>query len=181
MAAPNPLTTKTKGAGTTLWIYNGSGEATKDPLSDTDWTRLAMVKELQPGEITAESYDDTYLDDLDADWKATAQGEKSAGEANITLAWKPGEQGQKDLLAWFNSGDVRYYKIRYPNGTVDLFKGWISGLGKTIPAKEVITRTVKVTNTGKPLLAEEIKPAPEPPKGNQGGKGGQNAGQQEDH
>lgn len=158
MTAPNPLE-PVKGGTTTLWLYTGTGDASKKEkaLADTDWTRLANIKELQPGEITAESYDDTYLDDLDADWKATAQGEKSAGEANITLAWKPGEQGQKDLLAWFKSGNVRYYKIRYPNGTVDVFKGWISGLGKTIPVKEVITRTVKVTNSGKPTLAEEMQ------------------------
>ncbi|WP_420262803.1 phage tail tube protein, partial [Morganella morganii] len=101
---PNPLT-PVKGAGTTLWIYTGEDDPTKNPLADEGWTRLAKIKELQPGEISADSYDDTYLDDEDADWKATAQGEKSAGEANITLAWKPGEQGQKDLVSWFDTGD----------------------------------------------------------------------------
>ncbi|CAM3939350.1 hypothetical protein Xentx_01724 [Xenorhabdus thuongxuanensis] len=157
MVIPNPLQ-PVKGAGTTLWIFSGEGDPLKDPFSDTPWTRLAKIKELQPGEISAESYDDTYLDDEDADWKATAQGEKSAGEASITLAWKPGEQGQKDLLAWFHAGDVRFYRIRYPNGAVDVFKGWVSSLGKTIPVKEVITRTIKVTNSGRPVLAEEIQP-----------------------
>lgn len=29
------------------------------------------VKDLTPGELTAESYDDSYLDDEDADWTAT--------------------------------------------------------------------------------------------------------------
>jgi uncharacterized protein YjdB len=89
--------------------------------------------------MTAESYDDTYLDDEDADWTATAQGAKSAGDTSLTLAWKPGEEGQKSLVAWFVDGDVRAYKIKYPNGTVDVFKGWCSSLGKAIPAKEVIT------------------------------------------
>lgn len=145
-----------KGAGTTLWLHSGNQAQAAKPLEDGGWTRLAKVKELQPGEISAESYDDTYLDDADADWKSTAQGEKSAGEANITLAWKPGEQGQQDLVAWFDTGDVRYYKIRYPNGTVDVFKGWVSNLGKTVPAKEVITRTIKITNSGRPALAETL-------------------------
>lgn len=175
MATPNPLAS-VKGAGTTLLIFTGSGDATAKPLNDDGWTRLAQIRELQPGEISAESYDDTWLDDPDADWKATAQGEKSAGEASITLAWKPGEQGQKDLLSWFHSGEVRYYKIRYPNGTVDLFRGWVSSLGKTIPAKEVITRTIKVTNSGRPVLAEEISqspaPAPAPHSDNNHEKGG---------
>jgi uncharacterized protein YjdB len=104
--------------------------------------------------MTAESYDDTYLDDEDADWNATA-GAKSAGDTSFTLAWKPGEEGQKDLVAWFIDGSVRYYKIKYPNGTVDVFRGWCSSLGKAIPAKEVITRTAKITNTGKPELAKK--------------------------
>lgn len=160
MPTPNPLA-PVKGAGTTLWIYSGTEDPLKVPFDDTDWTRLAKIKELQPGEITADSYDDTYLDDEDADWKATAQGEKSAGEANITLAWKPGEQGQKDLVDWFQQGDVRHYRIRYPNGAVDIYRGWVSSLGKTVPAKEVITRTIKITNSGRPALAEEIKSASE--------------------
>ena len=36
----------------------------------------------------------------------------------------PGEQGQQALLAWFNEGDTRAYKIRFPNGTVDVFRGF---------------------------------------------------------
>ena len=104
MATPNPLE-PVKGAGTTLWVYNGKGDAYANPLSDDDWQRLAKVKDLTPGEMTAESYDDNYLDDEDADWTATGQGQKSAGDTSFTLAWKPGEEGQKGLIGWFESGD----------------------------------------------------------------------------
>ncbi|GBF60029.1 tape measure protein [Trichophyton mentagrophytes] len=144
-----------KGAGTTLWVYKGSGDPYANPLSDVDWSRLAKVKDLTPGELTAESYDDSYLDDEDADWTATGQGQKSAGDTSFTLAWMPGEQGQQALLAWFNEGDTRAYKIRFPNGTVDVFRGWVSSIGKAVTAKEVITRTVKVTNVGRPSMAED--------------------------
>lgn len=144
-----------KGAGTTLWIYNGIGDPYANPLSDIGWTRLAKIKELTPGDMTAESYDDSYLDDEDADWSSTAQGTKSAGDTSFTLAWKPGESGQQDLVNWFNNGEERAYKIKYPNGTVDVFKGWASSLGKAIPSNEVITRTAKITNNGKPSLAED--------------------------
>lgn len=154
MTTPNPLA-PVKGAGTTLWLYTGNGNPYANPLNDADWTRLAKIKDLTPGEMTAESYDDTYLDDDDADWSSTAQGEKSAGDTTFTLAWKPGETGQQGLVEWFTQGDVRGYKIKYPNGSVDVFRGWLSSLGKAVPAKEVITRTVKVTNSGKPSLAEE--------------------------
>ncbi|GDH54980.1 phage major capsid protein [Escherichia coli] len=139
----------------TLWVYKGSGDPYANPLSDVDWSRLAKVKDLTPGELTAESYDDSYLDDKDADWTATGQGQKSAGDTSFTLAWMPGEQGQQALLAWFNEGDTRAYKIRFPNGTVDVFRGWVSSIGKAVTAKEVITRTVKVTNVGRPSMAED--------------------------
>lgn len=164
MTIPTPLT-PTKGAGTTLWVYTGKGNPFANPLEDVDWTRLAKIKDLTPGELTAESYDDTYLDDEDADWKSTAQGEKSAGETSYTLAWKPGESGQQELVRWFNDGTVLAYKIRYPNGVVDVFRGWVSSLGKTIPAKEVITRAVKITNNGKPQLAEDSATPPVPVTG----------------
>ena len=34
---------------------------------------------------------------------------------------------------------------------VDVFRGWVSSIGKAVTAKEVITRTVKVTNVGRPV------------------------------
>ncbi|MGV4273549.1 phage tail tube protein [Citrobacter freundii] len=144
-----------KGATTTLWIYSGSGNPFANPLSDVDWTRLAKIKDLQPGELTAESNDDTYLDDADADWTSTSQGQKSAGEASFTLAWKPAESGQQDLVRWFDDGTVLAYKIKYPNGAIDVFRGWVSSLGKTVTAKDTITRSVKISNNGKPGLAED--------------------------
>lgn len=154
MTTPNPLA-PVKGATTTLWIYSGSGNPFANPVSDVDWTRLAKIKDLQPGELTAESNDDTYLDDADADWTSTSQGQKSAGEASFTLAWKPAESGQKDLVRWFDDGTVLAYKIKYPNGAVDVFRGWVSSLGKTVTAKDTITRSVKISNNGKPGLAED--------------------------
>ncbi|EFP4303042.1 phage tail protein [Salmonella enterica] len=154
MTTPNPLA-PVKGATTTLWIYSGSGNPFANPLSDVDWTRLAKIKDLQPGELTAESNDDTYLDDEDADWTATAQGQKSAGEASFTLAWKPAESGQQALVRWFDDGTVLAYKIKYPNGAIDVFRGWVSSLGKTVTAKDTITRSVKISNNGKPGLAED--------------------------
>lgn len=126
MPVPNP-TMPVKGAGTTLWVYKGSGDPYANPLSDVDWSRLAKVKDLTPGELTAESYDDSYLDDEDADWTATGQGQKSAGDTSFTLAWMPGEQGQQALLAWFNEGDTRAYKIRFPVVTVRLLICRVAG------------------------------------------------------
>ncbi|HDH8633187.1 TPA: phage tail protein [Escherichia coli] len=154
MTTPNPLE-KMKGVGTTFWMYTGKGDAFANPLSDTDWLRLAMVKDLQPGEMTADAEDDDYLDDENADWKTTTQGQKSVGDTSATLAWRPGDSGQKKLIQLFDSGEVRAFRIKYPNGTVDVFRGWLSSLGKTITSKDVMTRTVKISGVGRPYLAEE--------------------------
>lgn len=108
MPVPNP-TMPVKGAGTTLWVYKGSGDPYANPLSDVDWSRLAKVKDLTPGELTAESYDDSYLDDEDADWTATGQGQKSAGEGNtnisgVTVVFRAGEQEQTPPEGFESSG-----------------------------------------------------------------------------
>ncbi|MCH5444847.1 phage tail protein [Salmonella enterica subsp. enterica serovar Muenchen] len=154
---PNPLA-PVKGAGTTLSMYNGDGDPFANPFSDNNWLRLAMIKDLQPGELTADAEDNNYLDDENADWKSTTQGQKSAGDTTVTLAWKPGEDVQKKLLTLFESGKVQGWRIKYPNGVVDVFKGWISSLGKTVQSKEEITRSVKITGVGRPYMAEEGAP-----------------------
>lgn len=70
----------------------------------------------------------------------------------------PGVRGtadRKKLVQLFDSGEVCAFRIKYPNGTVDVFRGWLSSLGKTIAAKDVMTRTVKISGVGRPHLAEE--------------------------
>lgn len=157
MPQQNAAQVKTKGASTSFWLYSGVGDPFASALTDNGWTRTAGVKTLQLGELTAQTEDDNYLDDEDADWERKSQGVKSAGETSITLAWKPGEQGQQKLLELFDSGEEQVYKIKYPNGTVDLFKAFITGLGKSVTSNETITRTVKFTNIGKPSLAEDTR------------------------
>ncbi|MCW7291013.1 hypothetical protein OHD42_28620 [Escherichia coli] len=75
-----------------------------NPLSDDDWQRLAKVKDLTPGEQTAEPYEDNYLmmktrTDRDRAVK------KSGGYTS--LRW-PGnrEKKVKGRIGWFESGDV---------------------------------------------------------------------------
>lgn len=101
-----------KGAGTTLWVYTGTGDPTQDPFSETGFIRLAKIKSLEPGEITAASEDDSYLDDPDGDWENTTQGEKSSGETSITLAWLPGEEGQKIWLSGLMKACRAFTKFR---------------------------------------------------------------------
>ncbi|EMU63479.1 bacterial Ig-like domain family protein [Escherichia coli MP021552.7] len=57
----------------------------------------------------------------------------------------------------FYSGEVCAFRILYPNGTVDVFRGWLSSLGKAVTSTEVMTRTIKITGIGRPHLAEECQ------------------------
>lgn len=144
-----------KGVGIILWVYKGSGDFYANSFLDVDWSRLVKVKDLTFGELIVEFYDDSYFDDEDVDWIAIGQGQKFVGDISFTLAWMFGEQGQQALLAWFNEGDIRVYKIRFSNGTVDVFRGWVSSIGKAVTAKEVIIRTVKVINVGRSSMVED--------------------------
>ncbi|HHE3654184.1 TPA: phage tail tube protein [Pasteurella multocida] len=159
-------TTPTKGAGILLYRLKADKEATtvvkgalqvEEVKKDENWDRIAKVKELQPGELTAESYEDNYLDDANAEWKSTSQGAKSAGEMSITLAWLPGDTAQQAVVEDFEKGKKTYYMVKYPNGTRDIYYAWVSSLGKTLPQNETMTRTVKLTSVGKPSLAENNK------------------------
>ena len=152
-----------KGAGTMFYRLKDDKEATvirNDTIAAAEikkpenWDRIAKINELSPGEVTADSYEDNYLDDTNAEWKSTSQGAKSAGETTLTLAWLPGDTAQQALVSDFNTGKKKYYLVVYPNGVRDVYYAWVSSLGKAVPQNEVKTRTVKLTNVGKPLLAE---------------------------
>nr|WP_319556002.1 phage tail tube protein [uncultured Vibrio sp.] len=147
-----------KGAGTTFWRLKDAAEllTTADYLDDTKWDRLGDVREIQPGEITVEDEEDNYLDDPEADWAKTTPGQKSAGETNVTLVWKPGEVGQQQLVKDVVDGTITEYRSKYTNGTIDAYSGYINSLGKAVTIKDKVTRSVKFKNVGKPKLAEMI-------------------------
>jgi uncharacterized protein YjdB len=151
-------TEATKGAGTTFWRLKDAQilSLVTDYTEDAMWDNLAQVRELTPGEITVEDQEDNYLDDTDADWAKTSPGTKSGGDVSVTLAWKPGETTQQKLIEDVNNDVITYYRAKYPNGTVEVWYGYINSLGKTIAIKEKMTRTIKIKTVGKPKTAEEI-------------------------
>jgi uncharacterized protein YjdB len=156
MSATEP----TKGAGTSFWRLKSETTIDIATLTDfteyTKWDQLAKVREITPGEMTAEDEEDNYLDDTDADWSKTSPGTKSGGDVSVTLAWLPGETAQQQLVTDFNNDVITYYKVKYPNDTVDVFYGYINSLGKAVAIKDKMTRTVKIKTVGKPTTAEDV-------------------------
>lgn len=145
-------TEPTKGAGTQLFMAATPGAA-KPAESESNWSRLAKIKELTPPEISAEDQEDNYLDDANPDWRSSTPGQKDAGELSVTLAWLPGDAGQKELVNAVG-GEPRWFKIKYPNDAYDLMFGYVSKVGKAVPQKEVMTRSVTIRLSGKPDLEE---------------------------
>lgn len=72
------------------------------------------------------------------------------------MVWKPGESGQQQLVDDVDKDVITLYRVKYPNGTVDVNRGYINSLGKAVTSKEKVTRTVKIKNVGKPKTAEEL-------------------------
>ncbi len=70
--------------------------------------------------MTADAEDDTYLDDEDADWKTTTQGQKSVGDAGDAGLGVRVTAGQKNCSV-VDSGEVCAFRIKYPNGTPLMF------------------------------------------------------------
>ncbi|VEB61260.1 putative tail component of prophage [Salmonella enterica subsp. enterica] len=90
--------------------------------------------------------------------KALRRGRKASVTPRPRWPGNPVRPDRKKLVELFDTGEVRAFRIRYPNGTVDVFRGWLSSLGKTVTSKEVMTRSVKITGVGRPSLAEEDTP-----------------------
>lgn len=147
-----------KGAGTSFWrLKDGTDiEAEADLSVDTNWLVIAKVKDLQVGELTREDEEDEYLDDPSAEYKDSSPGQKDAGENQLTIAWMPGDTAQKQLVADYDAGTKTWYRVKYPNGAVDCYYGYINSLGKTLSVKDKMQRTIKLKNTVKPKLAEDI-------------------------
>lgn len=153
----NKTKTPTKGAGATFWRLSGEPKteiSEEDIFNDEKWNRISQLKELTPGEITVEDEEDNYLDDDEPEWTKTTPGQKTAGEVNITIAWKPGEIEQKQLANDLDKSVVTFYRAKYPNGTCDVWYGYVNKLGKAIAIKDKMTRTVSIKPVGKPKIAE---------------------------
>nr|WP_250880791.1 phage tail tube protein [Escherichia coli] len=93
-----------------------------------------MVKDSVTREMTADAEDDTYLDD---DKMQTGKRQPRAETVGDTSRRWPGVRvtAAEKLVQLFDSGEVCAFRIKYPNGTVDVFRGWLSLLVKPLPQK----------------------------------------------
>lgn len=153
MATPTP-TDRIKGKGTQLYRLNDGSEL-PDTWDASLFTRIADIKELTPPELSKDTNDETYLDD-DFGYKDKSSGSKDPGTLSFTIAWKPGETIQQTLFQDFELDVKTWYAIVYRNTVVDYCFGEVTKLGKTITENETITRSVDITLSGAPDMAEDV-------------------------
>jgi len=151
-------TKEKKGAGSSFWRLDDVADIStiSDFQLDDNWTQLAKLRDLQPGEITVDDEEDNYLDAENPEWKDTSPGQKDAGETQVTIDWVPGSAEQQQLLTDLEAGTKTWWRAKYSNGASDVFYGYINSFGKTIQINEKMQRTIKIKNCAKPKLAEEL-------------------------
>jgi hypothetical protein len=115
---------------------------------------IAQVVSIQPPEMEADDVEIEELDPVDG-YKRFLQGLKDGGEVAVTLNFDPNNQGHTNLLADFDSGTTRNYKIVLPNNAGEwTIPGYVKGFKPSeIKAGEVIQAEVTIKVSGKPTLS----------------------------
>jgi hypothetical protein len=117
-------------------------------LIDT-YVQLSGIMDLTIPEQTRAATDITPLDTQD-DRTQKESGMIDVGESEFSLLYDSADATQTTLKADFDSGDTLFYKVVYRDGSIDLFKGFVSKLGKEVPKDGSVLRKMAITTSGAP-------------------------------
>jgi hypothetical protein len=128
----------------------------EDPVDSGTFVVAAEVKSISGPSMSRDSTDATHMESPD-EYEETMPTLKKGGEVSLVLNFRPDHASHSALLADFESGIVRKWRIRWPqfgdpNKSLT-FPGWISGWEPTTAIREWITVAVKIMVTGKPVPA----------------------------
>ena len=129
--------------GTTLKVF--------DVLADYAFMSVAYVTDIQaPG---------LGLDALDTSHHATTSGARTAvaglldpGELTLDILWDPSAATHVLLIDLFIGRTGSLFQISYPDATLDNFQGFVTGFEPSAPFDELLTGTVNLRMTGRPLI-----------------------------
>jgi hypothetical protein len=114
------------------------------------YVQLTGIMNLTVPEMTRGATDITPLDTQDNTKKYEA-GIADVGEAEFDLIYDQASSVQATLTADYDSGDTVFYKILYPDGSIQTFPGFTTKLGREIPKEESILRKLGLKAAGKVL------------------------------
>lgn len=129
--------------GTTLKAF--------DVLTDYAYETVAYVTDIQaPG---------LGLDALDTSQHATTSGARTAvaglldpGELTLDILWDPSAATHDLLIDLLTGRTSSLFQITYPDATVDNFQGYVTGFEPGAPFDELLSGTVNLRMTGRPLI-----------------------------
>ncbi len=131
------------GRGTQFWRHDG-----------TEFKRIAGIRNYGELDESAETYDDTEVDDADG-YKKFGVGMKDAGEFELQLTFKDAATADADHAAMLaDFGEQGQYQIRLPDAagkTSITFDAVVTGKGMAFPADGAVARKMKFKLRGKPI------------------------------
>jgi hypothetical protein len=130
------------GAGTKM-SYAVSGNS---PYTYTD---LSKVVSITPNNTIGEVEDVV----LESDW-GDYQGTIPEGECSMTLRFRSGDAGVKLIQAWALTPTTVHWKITYPDGSYEIFDGFVKSQSKTFENKTLIDLEVSIRVKTKPVYTE---------------------------
>jgi predicted secreted protein len=98
---------------------------------------------------------DTTTHDSPNKYREFAKGLKDGGDANITLAWDPGQATHVLLRGDFEEDALRSYRIVFLPGDADeatvTFNAMITDMGHTFPVDDKLEQEITFKISGQPI------------------------------
>lgn len=126
-------------AGTYISVGDGS--------SPVSYTEIGEVKSIGGPNESSEEIDVTHLRSPGRR-REFIQSFLDAGELPLTVNWIPSNGSQQTIKNLYGSGEVRGFKINYPNGSVQLFHAFVKGVGQTTQVGSALEGTFTLRITG---------------------------------
>lgn len=132
--------------------YGGKFHRESDD-SPSVYVEVAEVLSITPPQLSREEVDVTHLQSPN-EYNEYRPGMKDGGSPTISMAFLPANATNVNMLADFEDGTLRNYKITYPDTSTWIFEAFISGYTPgEIANNERITAEVTFRINGKPTLA----------------------------
>ena len=133
----------------------GYGTTFSRSTDNSVFTQVAGLIDLEPPEVTRETYEKTLMDNSDSanGYKTFAGALRDSGELSITLEWDADDSGQTALAGDLDTDAARYYRVTYPGSETATFEAVLTSWGQAVPIGDRITRTCKFKLSGSITVA----------------------------
>ena len=125
------------GNGVTLSVSTGGSTAAG--------TLVGGIMMVNGPDGSAANVDTTTLDST-SNYQTWLRGFRDAGEKSLDVAYDPADVGWLKIKAMDSSGVSGSFTVVYPSTalTDEVFKGYVTNVGRTIPRDGMITRSITV-------------------------------------